>query len=129
MLAIIWEEYQKYGCPNCGCDSSKAGYFSVGGVSFGTCRYCKLHFELRYDRNTKPCVKSGVHPENPEDPNSKLVMESGILIPHPRVGIPKWKWSPKDERPDSEGEYWKSRGIGYDLSGFVKTKKAGLRIH
>lgn len=27
-----------------------------------------------------------------------------------------------------EGEYWSSRGVGYDLSGFVKTKAAGERI-
>lgn len=27
-----------------------------------------------------------------------------------------------------EGEYWSSRGVGYDLSGFVRTKKAGERI-
>ena len=32
-----------------------------------------------------------------------------------------------DERPE-EGEYWTSRGIGYDLSGFVKSKKAGERL-
>ena len=32
-----------------------------------------------------------------------------------------------DERPE-EGEYWSSRGIGYDLSGFVKSKLAGERL-
>lgn len=32
-----------------------------------------------------------------------------------------------DERPE-EGEYWTSRGIGYDLSGFVKSKPAGERL-
>ena len=32
-----------------------------------------------------------------------------------------------DERPE-EGEYWASRGIGYDLSGFVKSKLAGERL-
>lgn len=32
-----------------------------------------------------------------------------------------------DDRPE-EGEYWTSRGIGYDLSGFVKSKKAGERL-
>lgn len=34
-----------------------------------------------------------------------------------------------DERPD-EGEYWESRGIsdGLDVSGFVKSKKAGERL-
>ena len=32
-----------------------------------------------------------------------------------------------DERPE-EGEYWKSRGISYELSGFVKSKLAGERL-
>lgn len=35
--------------------------------------------------------------------------------------------SAKGSRPE-EGEYWNSKGVGYDLSGFVKTKKAGERI-
>ena len=35
----------------------------------------------------------------------------------------------KDERP-AEGEYWSSRGVsdGLDVSGFVKSKEAGLRL-
>lgn len=32
-----------------------------------------------------------------------------------------------DERPE-RGEYWVSRGVGYDLSGFVKSKQAGERL-
>lgn len=54
-------------------------------------------------------------------------MEYARRIPHPRSGIPAWHWEPKDVRPD-EGEYWSSRGVGYDLSGFVRTKAAGERI-
>lgn len=46
---------------------------------------------------------------------------------HPRSGVSAWHWEPKDIRPE-EGEYWSSRGVGYDLSGFVKTKAAGERI-
>lgn len=33
--------------------------------------------------------------------------------------------------PDSKpeiGEYWRSRGVGYDLSGFVVSKLAGERL-
>lgn len=32
-----------------------------------------------------------------------------------------------DERPE-QGEYWVSRGVGYDLSGFVRSKPAGERL-
>ena len=35
-----------------------------------------------------------------------------------------------DVRPDGEGEYWASRGVGVpDISGFVKSKQAGERIN
>lgn len=57
----------------------------------------------------------------------KWVKEEAIRIDHPRKGISPWHWEPKDIRPE-EGEYWRSRGVGYDLSGFVKTKSAGERI-
>lgn len=30
--------------------------------------------------------------------------------------------------PDGGGEYWSPRGVGYDLSGFVRSKEAGERI-
>lgn len=130
MLAITWDDYQKYGCPNCGCDSAKAGHVSGGGSCFGTCRHCNLHFEIRADEFTVPSWKHSEHPINPADPNSESVMEHAFLVfPHPRKGTEKWHWEPKDERPKDGGEYWQSRGIGYDLSGFVKTKYAGERIH
>lgn len=50
-------------------------------------------------------------------------MEYAHRIAHPRSGVSAWHWEPKDIRPE-EGEYWSSRGVGYDLSGFVKTKAA-----
>ena len=35
-----------------------------------------------------------------------------------------------DVRPEGEGEYWQSRGVGFpDISGFVKSKQAGERIN
>ena len=37
------------------------------------------------------------------------------------------KYVAPDKRP-KDGEYWKSRGVGYDLSGFVKSKLAGERL-
>ena len=84
-----------------------------------------LKFEVR--GHVSMICKYAIYPEDPENPHSEYVMEQAIRIPHPRIGIPSWHWMPKDERPE-EGEYWNSRGVGYDLSGFVKTKKAGERI-
>ena len=127
MLANTFEEYKKYGCPNCGCDSVQGdGLYSV--ISFGKCNHCGLHFEIRANKHIECHVKSGVRPKEPWNPKSELVFESGILIKHPRTDIPKWHWEPKDVRPE-HGEYWSPRGIGYDLSGFVKSKRAGERIH
>lgn len=38
------------------------------------------------------------------------------------------KFEPKDERPEV-GEYWKSRGAStFDVSGFITSKAAGLRL-
>lgn len=126
MLSILFSEFKEWGCPNCGCDSVTSGCFSCGGVTSGTCRHCKLTFEIRSD-NGKGIVQYGSHPENPSDPNSESVMEYAHRIAHPRSGVSAWHWEPKDIRPE-EGEYWSSRGVGYDLSGFVKTKAAGERI-
>lgn len=38
------------------------------------------------------------------------------------LGPSAWHWEPKDQRKENTG------GVGYDLSGFVKTKAAGERI-
>jgi hypothetical protein len=127
MLAITFEEYKKYGCPNCGCFTQVSSSSGLGS-SFVTCNHCKLHFEIRANEHIESHVKSGVRPKEPWNPKSELVFESGILIKHPRTDIPKWHWEPKDVRPE-HGEYWSPRGIGYDLSGFVKSKRAGERIH
>lgn len=87
MLSILYNEYKEWGCPNCGCDSAISGCFSGGGVTTGTCRHCKLTFEIRSD-NGIGTVRYGSHPENPSDPKSEYVMEYARRIPHPRSGIP-----------------------------------------
>lgn len=119
MLSILYSDFEQFGCPNCGCDAAR-------GSCSATCRHCGLHFEVRGSTVYSTC-EYAAYPEDPENPRSEYVMEQAIRIPHPRIGIPSWHWMPKDERPE-EGEYWSSRGVGYDLSGFVRTKKAGERI-
>jgi len=51
-----------------------------------------------------------------------------ILQEHPRKGIPKHEFILPDIRPETGGEYWAPRGVGYDLAGFVKCRAAGERI-
>lgn len=39
------------------------------------------------------------------------------------------RFDPKDKRPEGGGEYWKSRGASnFDVSGFVASRAAGLRL-
>lgn len=136
MLSITNTEFKNYGCPNCGCDTLKnRGCTSYNGCGSGTCMHCGLTFEIRADRikeGDDRGIKYGVRPENPSDPSKwkKLVHEEAIIIKHPRTNIPAWKWEPEDVRPENgDGEFWKTRGVGYDdVSGFVETKKAGERL-
>lgn len=41
MLSILYDEYLKWGCPNCGCDAIKGSCVSGGGLTSGTCRHCE----------------------------------------------------------------------------------------
>mgnify|MGYP006990168585 CR=1 FL=1 len=61
-----------------------------------------------------------LHPEvkfgtNRKDENGEAIYELATVVKHPRKGIPCWHWEAPDVRPE-EGEYWNSRGIGYDLT-------------
>lgn len=120
MLAISYNDFSLYGCPNCGCDTAINGNCYGNGTSFGTCENCKLKFIILVDGVTKSSF--GIKE------NSTRPFEYPNLIEHPRKGIEKWEYQWPDDRPDSGGEYFSPRGIGYDLAGFVNSKKAGERI-
>lgn len=123
MLAVYYKEVELYGCPNCGCDTWTRDSCYRGDQPTGTCKSCGLHYQILAD-STKPEIQIGT---GRKDKDGKDIMEYPILIPHPRKGIPKWHYELPDIRPEY-GEYWQPRGIGYDLSGFVKCKQAGIRI-
>lgn len=124
MIAINWSSYRKYGCPNCGCDSITIDNFYLSNQPCGTCRSCNLHYQIMEDGITKSSVRfnTGRKDENGDD-----IFERPVFISHPRNGIPCWHYEKPDIRPEY-GEYWNPRGIGYDLSGFVKSKQAGERL-
>ncbi len=115
MIAIHWSEYEKYGCPNCGCDYS---YSSIrcGNQVPATCGECETNFLLLPDYMEQSTIGLG---ENSEKP---------IVEKHPREGILKHTYKRPDVKPENGGEFWSPRGIGYDLSGFVKSKEAGERV-
>ena len=62
-----------------------------------------------------------------KEKDGRDIMEIIRCSEHPRLGFAKWKYERPDLKP-AEGEYWSPRGIGYDLSGFVKSKQAGERL-
>lgn len=124
MIAIKWSDYQKYGCPKCGCNSARSGNVSGRGTAFGTCRECKESFVVLSDEVTKSAFW---YCTGKKDFQGKDIFEYPEVQKHPRNGIPCHQWVQPDPKPEY-GEYWNSRGIGYDLSGFVKSKKAGERL-
>ena len=124
MIGINYSDYERYGCPNCGCDSAVAGSFVCRGEQTGTCQHCKLTFVLMPDATKITSTRFGT---GRKDENGQDIMEAIKCSIHPRTGTPKWKYVRPDLRPP-EGEYWSPRGIGYDLSGFVKSKQAGERL-
>lgn len=124
MIAIKWSDYLKYGCPSCGCDSARGGNLSGGGTSEGTCRECSTTFVILGDGIRKSAIGFGT---DKKDENGHTIFDYPKLQEHPRKGILWHKWVQPDPRPEY-GEYWIPRGIGYDLSGFVKSKQAGERL-
>lgn len=124
MIAISWSDYRKFGCPNCGCDSASGGNVSGGGTQTGTCRECKETFVILSDDIRKSSIGFGT---DKKDENGNTIFEYPERQEHPRKGIPWHPWVAPDPRPEY-GEYWSPRGIGYDLSGFVKSKQAGERL-
>lgn len=120
MLAVSYEDVMLWGCPNCGCDMILSDGLYGFGTSFVKCENCKLDFiilgkDIKESSFGIP-IDNGKHIEYPR------------LIEHPRKGVNKWKYELPDIRPEGDGEYFSSRGIGYDLAGFVKSKKAGERL-
>lgn len=124
MLAVSWSDFKDFGCPNCGCDYAIRDSCFVGNQPAVTCKSCNLYYQILADGLTESSVGFGT---GRKDENGEDAVEYPRLIVHPRKGISKWKWEAPDSKPEY-GEYWCSRGLGFDLSGFVKSKQAGERL-
>ena len=125
MLAVNYLEEEKYGCPNCGCDRRVRDSMYISNQPGVTCKSCGLHYQIICGDIRKSDMMG--FNSGRKDENGNTIFENAILIPHPRKGIPKWHYENPDVRPEN-GEYWIPREIGYDLSGFVKSKQAGERV-
>ena len=130
MLAIKYSEWEKSGCPNCGADAFITDKFYRSNQPTGTCCNCKLGYQIVADQLANPDIKVLIGYLTNEDGSTTEIMECPIIIPHPRKGLSKWKWMPKDEGPINGGERVKSRGAvkDLDLAVFLNSKQSGERI-
>lgn len=85
MIAIKWSDYQKYGCPKCGCNSARSGNVSGRGTAFGTCRECKENFVVLSDEITRSAFG---YCTGKKDSQGKDIFEYPEVQEHPRNGIP-----------------------------------------
>ena len=82
MIAIKYKEYEKYGCPNCGCDSISEHIKLPKDSSLVRCKNCNLNYFISSDKN----------PLNVEfEVDGKF--EQPQLIVHPRKKSELEKWS------------------------------------
>lgn len=118
IIAISQSDFKEYGCPHCNCDYA-SGSISGYGAAPVTCQNedCKETFVILADGLEYSPIGIGRPAEYPS------------LIDHPHKNTKAWKWGAKDERPtEPYTDFYTSRGVGYDLAGFVKSKEAGERI-
>jgi len=121
-IAIGVSDFQKYGCISCGCVFVHSN-MSGQGASPVTCRDCNSKFVLLADGLTICPMGFGTSTLDVEE------VYYPILVEHPRKGLWPHEFVRPDIRPKGiDGEFWESRGVGYDLAGFVKTKASGERI-
>lgn len=116
IIAVSYSDFKKYGCTKCGCTFVHSNV-SGRGASPVTCGECGELFVLLADDLTESPIRFGEESYQPP------------LIEHPRKGLWPHDFVRPDIRPKGiDGEFWSPRGVGYDLSGFVKSKEAGARI-
>lgn len=116
MIAVSGYSYERFGCVACGCDYCYSTGVTGGGSAPVKCGQCGEVFVILADGIGRSRIGFGSPAVFPE------------LQPHPRAGTPKHLYVRPDVKPEQGGEYWQPRGVGYDLSGFVKCKEAGERI-
>ena len=102
IIAISSQDAKEYGCPNCG---YRSGYskMSGNGATLFVCAECDESF-LVLAQGVK------VSPFGMTSKTGETIYPQ--LSEHPRKGISKHGAS--DKRPENSGEFFYSRGIGYD---------------
>ena len=118
-IAVSSSDYKESGCVKCGCEYCYGQGISGGGTTPVVCGECETRFIILAEGLTKSRIGFG----SGDGPASYPELQA-----HPRKGTPNHPYIRPDVKPEGGGEYWAPRGVGYDLSGFVKGKEAGERI-
>jgi|GEM_PF-1107517 len=121
--AINWSDYEKYGCPKCGCAISHGTGCNGGGSMPSQCFECDHKFVVLADGLRRSVIGFS----EGQDEHKNDIFYYPEYEKHPREGTPKHKYVGPDLRPEY-GEYYSPRGLGYDLASFVKSKEAGQRV-
>jgi len=116
IIAVSASNFKQYGCVHCGCEYCYGTVISGGGSHPVKCGECDGFFVVLSDGVKESCIGFGSPPIYPN------------LQEHPRKGIPSHPYVRPDNPPENGGEWFSSRGVGYDLAGFVKCKAAGERV-
>ncbi len=117
LIAISGRDYHKYGCPKCNCIYGKPKDFDYSYVV--SCIECNTKFVVLDQLvNVSPFGF-----QQNEDKEKYIYPE---LQDHPNKKLTHYYIRP-DKKPEI-GEYFKPRGVGYDLAGFVESRIAGERI-
>lgn len=122
IIAISYEDLKDYGCPHCNCSNN----------------HINIDEDYNYTLRLKciSCKKDFIILVNTEKSSMGFKLEGMETYYYPTVqDHPKpnkssiFNYTRPDKRPSSGiGEYFKPRGVGYDLAGFVESKLAGERI-
>lgn len=113
-LAIRETPWKIHGCPFCGCNYITS-HMQGGGCMPGECKECGKSYVVVSDTLDEISIKI----------NGK----SPMIVDHPREVFKAHDLAIPDNPPKEENAEWfNSRGVGYDLAGFVKCKAAGERI-
>jgi hypothetical protein len=122
--AISWEDFENYGCVNCGCEFAYSQGVQDTLTNPVECGECKTNFVIL----SSGVVRSSIGFSLPRKPGMSQEVYYPFLEVHPRKGTSKRPYVRPDIRPETGGEYFEPRRPGYDLAGFVKCKQAGERI-
>jgi hypothetical protein len=112
LIAISGSDYHKYGCPSCNCIYGVPKSLDWSYIT--KCKECGMNFEVIADGYSDSGFRYGKD------------SIKAVFVDHPNKKRFHYYIRP-DIKPEV-GEYFKPRGVGYDLAGFVESRLAGERI-